>query len=149
MPREVGELVNNVGQRLTADLIQSREQNRLSQLASPVSFPGSAAIPRGQPTRTPRLDGSLVKGHIYFIPLIPVGLRRKKKTSRATLTALKQLQHALLSFARQYKLLVPPYFCCSKRGTLYDTSLETLAPKVYSNWARQRAGSRGKKHKEK
>lgn len=75
--------------------------------------------------------------------------KKNKKTSRETLTALKQVQHALPSFARQYKLLVPPYFCSSKLGILYCTALETLPPKVYSNWARQRAACRGKKHKEK
>lgn len=68
---------------------------------------------------------------------------RKKKTKK-NLTALKQVQDALPSFAWLYNLLIPPYFCFSKRGTLYCSALETLPPKVYSNSTRQRAGWREK-----
>lgn len=66
MARKVGKLVNNVGQCMTANFIQWRKQNRFSQFASPVFFTRSPAIPRRQPTNTPRLDGSLMKRHIYL-----------------------------------------------------------------------------------
>lgn len=86
-----------------------------------------------------------MKGHIYFIPITPAGPKsvHAKKTKK-NLTALKQDQDALPSFAWLYNLLIPPYFCFSKRGTLYCSALETLPPKVYSNSTRQRAGWREK-----
>lgn len=66
MPGEVGKLVDNVGQRVTADLVQRREQHGSAQPASPTFFGRSPAIPRREPTNAPRLDASLVKGHILF-----------------------------------------------------------------------------------
>ena len=124
MSRKVRELVYNAGERVTADLVQGREQHGLLQPASPVVLHRRPAIPRRQPTHMPRLDAPLMKGHVYFIPLTPAGpeeLLEKKNTQ--SLTALKQIQDASLSSGwfnlRGAVILRSRHiFCFSKHGGL-------------------------------
>lgn len=118
---------------MTGYIVQRREQNGSSQPASPLLLRRSPAVSSGQPTHAPRLDASLMKRHIYYKPLnywIRINFTQKPK-------CLKQARGTLLSMSRVYILLIPPYFCFSKHGTLCCCPLETLPPRDYSNSARQ------------
>lgn len=141
VPRKVRKLVNHTGQRVTGYIVQRREQNGSSQPASPFLLRRSPAVSSGQPTHAPRLDASLMKRHIYYKPLnywIRINFTQKPK-------CLKQARGTFLSISRVYILLIPPYFCFSKHGTLCCCPLETLPPRDYSNSARQSEPRGGKK----
>lgn len=66
IPGELGELLDDAGESVTAHLVQRREHNKFSDFASPGFSSRFPAVPGRQPARAPRLHGPLMKGHIQI-----------------------------------------------------------------------------------
>lgn len=66
VPRQVGKLADQSGERVTGHVVQSREEDGSPQPASPPLPRRAPAVSRRQPTHAPRLHASLVKRHALW-----------------------------------------------------------------------------------
>lgn len=142
VPGKVRKLVNQTGQRVTGDIVQSREQDGSPQPASPLLLRRSPAVSSRQPTHAPRLDASLVKRHVL---LQTIKLLDNHKLRAKSQMFKRSSGYVAFHVEGIYILLIPPYsFCFPKHGISCCCPLETLPPRDYSNLARQRASREGK-----
>lgn len=106
VPRKVRKLVNQTGQRVTGDIVQSREEDGSPQPASPLLLRRSPAVSRRQPTHAPRLDASLVKRHVL---LQTIKLLDKRKLRAEAQMFKRSSGYVAFHVEGIYVLLIPPY----------------------------------------